>query len=126
MSRVYHVVSINEQSGRKVYMTGDPVTHNEGCAIMSKISNVRGRRVQLEETEPGMKIAAYVNVYDYGTGELIERGNVSETLAAASAEDETGAVFAWKDGAIWQYVAPCDVDRYRANLNREVRTVYFD
>lgn len=126
MSRVYHVVSINEQSGRKVYMTGDPVTHKEGCTIMSKISNVKGRRVQLEETEPSLKIAGFVNVYDHASGELIERGNVSETLAAASAEDETGAVYAWKDGAVWQYVSPCDVDHYRANLNREVHLVYFD
>ena len=67
-----------------------------------------------------------VNVYDHTFRELIERGNVTESLAAASSEDPTGAVYAWKDGDVWQYVSPCDVDHYRANLNREVRAVYFD
>lgn len=67
-----------------------------------------------------------MKLYDYVTNAMIEDGYVSEALAAASGEDPTGAVYAWKDGDVWQYVSPCDVDHYRANLKREVRAVYFD
>ena len=45
---LFHVVAINERTGAKVYMTGAPVTHAEGCTILRKISTYPGRRVQLE------------------------------------------------------------------------------
>ena len=49
MQRQYHVVVINEKTGKKVYMTSSPVTHSEGCTILSKLSKYEWRRNQLEE-----------------------------------------------------------------------------
>lgn len=49
MQRQYHVVVINENTGAKVYMTASPVTHSEGCAILSKLTKYEWRRNQLEE-----------------------------------------------------------------------------
>lgn len=31
MQRLFHVVVINEKTGKKVYMTQTPVTHSEAC-----------------------------------------------------------------------------------------------
>lgn len=69
-----------------------------------------------------------MNINDYSTDTVIEaNARVSETLAAATAEDETGAVAAWRDAdGVWKYVAQADVEHYRANMGREVRTVYLD
>lgn len=47
--RMYHVVVINSRTGSKVYMTATPVTHREGCAILSKLTRYPWRREQLEE-----------------------------------------------------------------------------
>lgn len=47
--RRYHVIVINERTGKKVYMTATPVTHAEGCTILSKITDYKWRRKQLEE-----------------------------------------------------------------------------
>lgn len=49
--RLYHVVAINEQTGRVAYMTARPCTHTEGCTIMSKIAGHKWRRLQLEEVQ---------------------------------------------------------------------------
>lgn len=49
MQRQYHVVVINEKTGNKVYMTKMPVTHAEGCTILSKLTKYEWRRNQLEE-----------------------------------------------------------------------------
>lgn len=49
MQRIYHVVVINEKTGKKVYMTKDPVSHSEGCTILSKLTKYQWRRNQLEE-----------------------------------------------------------------------------
>lgn len=49
MQRQYHVVVINEKTGKKVYMTSSPVTHSEGCTILSKLTKYEWRRNQLEE-----------------------------------------------------------------------------
>ena len=48
-TRMYHVIVINERTGRKVYMTATPVTHKEGCTILSKLTRYPWRREQLEE-----------------------------------------------------------------------------
>lgn len=50
MKRKYHVVVINERTGAKTYMTGTPVTQDEGCTILSKLTKYPWRREQLEET----------------------------------------------------------------------------
>lgn len=47
--RMYHVIVINEKTNNKVYMTVTPVTHKEGCTILSKITDYPWRRKQLEE-----------------------------------------------------------------------------
>lgn len=47
-ARLFHVVAINEHTGRKVYMTSTPCSHTEACTILRKISPYRTVRVQLE------------------------------------------------------------------------------
>jgi hypothetical protein len=50
--RLYHVVIIVERTGRKIYMTETPVSHEEGCRMLSKITPYTWRRKQLEEVLP--------------------------------------------------------------------------
>lgn len=52
MTRLYNVIVINEKTGRKVRMNAAPVTHSEGCTWLSKISDLKWRRKQLEEIAP--------------------------------------------------------------------------
>ena len=47
--RVYHVVVVNEKTGLEVVMTESPVSHKEGCAILSKMTIYPFRRNQLRE-----------------------------------------------------------------------------
>lgn len=47
--RLYHVVAINEKSGRKHYLTLQPETHHIACVIKSKFNDYPSRRIQLEE-----------------------------------------------------------------------------
>jgi hypothetical protein len=47
--RMYHVVAINEKSGKKVVVTGYPMTHQECCILLSKLTPHPARRLQLEE-----------------------------------------------------------------------------
>lgn len=47
--RMYHVVVIVERTGHKERMTAFPVTHAEGCTILSKLTHYSWRREQLEE-----------------------------------------------------------------------------
>jgi hypothetical protein len=49
MERMYNVVVINEKTGQKVIMTAYPCTHEEGCTILSKLTDYPWRRKQLEE-----------------------------------------------------------------------------
>lgn len=48
MSRCYHVVVINERTGKKVRMSASPVTHAEGVTWLSKLTKYKWRRNQLE------------------------------------------------------------------------------
>jgi hypothetical protein len=56
--RLYHVVAINDRTGRKDYCTATPVTHHEACTIRSKFfPRPKGAypahvRIQLEEVSP--------------------------------------------------------------------------
>lgn len=47
--RLYHVVAVNNKTRNKVYMTSSPVTHKQGCTILSKMTKYPWRREQLEE-----------------------------------------------------------------------------
>lgn len=47
--RLYHLVSINEKTGNKVYLTGYPMSHKECCTMKSKFTYHSFRRIQLEE-----------------------------------------------------------------------------
>jgi len=47
--RAYHVIVINERTGKKTQMTATPVTHGEGCTLLSKLTDYSWRRKQLEE-----------------------------------------------------------------------------
>ena len=47
--RKYHVVVINRKTGQKVVMTSEPVTHDEGCVLLSKLTKYPWRFETLEE-----------------------------------------------------------------------------
>jgi|GEM_PF-2834020 len=47
--RQYHVIVINERTGEKTRMTRTPVTHKEGCVLLSKLTDYAWRRKCLEE-----------------------------------------------------------------------------
>jgi len=47
--RLYHIIAINERSGKKVYCTSEPMPHKEACIVLSKFSYHPARRLQLEE-----------------------------------------------------------------------------
>lgn len=49
MSRLYHVVVINRKTGKRVQMTGEPVTHSEGCVLLSKLTRYSWRIETLEQ-----------------------------------------------------------------------------
>lgn len=51
MERLYHVVVINERTGAKAYFSTSPVTHDEGCTWLKKITSYPWRRKQLEEVQ---------------------------------------------------------------------------
>ena len=46
---LYHLVAINERTGRKTYLTDEPVTHAQACTWKSKFTYHPARRIQLEE-----------------------------------------------------------------------------
>jgi hypothetical protein len=48
--RMYHIIALNERTGRKYYLTGYPMNHHDCCVMKSKQSNrVKHVRIQLEE-----------------------------------------------------------------------------
>lgn len=47
--RMYHVIVKNIKTGVKVYMTAYPVTHAEGCTLLSKLTKYKWRQEMLEE-----------------------------------------------------------------------------
>lgn len=47
--RLYHVIVVNDRTGAKVYMTERPVTHIQGCTLLSKLTKYSWRRNMLEE-----------------------------------------------------------------------------
>lgn len=49
MERMYNVVVINEKTGVKTRMNDTPVNHSQGCAWLSKLTDYKWRRKQLDE-----------------------------------------------------------------------------
>ena len=47
--RLYNIIQINEKTGEKFTFPGYPVTHKEGCTMLSKFTKHSWRRLQLEE-----------------------------------------------------------------------------
>lgn len=47
--RKFNVMVKNEETGKVVQMNDSPVSHSEGCAMLSKISNHSWRRKYLQE-----------------------------------------------------------------------------
>lgn len=47
--RKFDVMVKNEETGKVVKMNASPVSHSEGCAMLSKISNHSWRRKYLKE-----------------------------------------------------------------------------
>lgn len=48
-SNLYHVIVIRKDNGNKTYITKSPVTHTQGCTILSKMTKHSFRFEQLEE-----------------------------------------------------------------------------
>nr|WP_256836304.1 hypothetical protein [Pseudomonas oleovorans] len=51
--RRYHVTVVRDSTGEKTYMTRTPVTHSEGCVLLSKLTDYPWRRKLLEEVANG-------------------------------------------------------------------------
>ena len=51
--RRYHVNVVRDSTGEKTYMTRTPVTHHEGCVLLSKLTDYPWRRKLLEEVTNG-------------------------------------------------------------------------
>ena len=49
MTRLYHVIAVNESSGKITVCTATPVSHKDGCTILGKFSPHPARRMQLSE-----------------------------------------------------------------------------
>jgi hypothetical protein len=49
--RLYHVEVMNERTGLRVRLSASPVTHSEGCAWLSKVTNYSWRRKYLVEVK---------------------------------------------------------------------------
>jgi hypothetical protein len=47
--RMYHVVAINEKTGRRELCTSYPATHSEACTMVSKFTAHKNVRIQLQE-----------------------------------------------------------------------------
>ena len=47
--RKFNVLVKNEETGRVVKMNATPVSHSEGCTMLSKITNYPWRRKYLQE-----------------------------------------------------------------------------
>lgn len=51
LTRTYHVIVKNERTGSKTRMTLTPVTHHEGCVILSKLRPHQDTRALLVQTK---------------------------------------------------------------------------
>jgi hypothetical protein len=51
MTRLYHIVAVNERSGAKTYLTRYPMLHSESVTMLRRFSSHPARRVQLEEVQ---------------------------------------------------------------------------
>lgn len=49
MERLYHLVSINEKTGSKTYLTAYPDTHAHCVTMKGRFTAYPWRRIQLEE-----------------------------------------------------------------------------
>lgn len=47
--RKFNVMVKNEETGKEVQMNTTPVSHSEGCTLLSKIANYPWRRKYLKE-----------------------------------------------------------------------------
>ena len=53
LPRLFHVIVIVARTGEVIRMTSAPVTHAEGCTILSKLSKYPWRAETLQEIEYG-------------------------------------------------------------------------
>lgn len=47
--RLYHVVAINERSGRREVCTSSPLPHDKACVILGNLTRHPTTRLQLEQ-----------------------------------------------------------------------------
>ena len=47
--KLYHVIVIVNKTGKRIQMTATPVTHKEGCTLLSKLTKYSWRTEMLEE-----------------------------------------------------------------------------
>jgi hypothetical protein len=104
--RTYHVVAMNDATGNKEYLTCTPVTHDEGCTMMRKMTPHRNVRIYLEEAQiadprPGFY---YVSAIDGNRKALVSGpyethqqalDKVREVRAAAEKVDPRSFWYAW-------------------------------
>lgn len=51
MYRIFNVMVQNLETGKVVQMNAAPVSHSEGCTLLSKIANHSWRRKYLQEVQ---------------------------------------------------------------------------
>ena len=47
--KMFHVIVIVNKTGKRTQMTATPVTHKEGCTLLSKLTKYSWRTEMLEE-----------------------------------------------------------------------------
>jgi hypothetical protein len=50
-NRLYHLVAINERSGREFQVTAVPLQHSNACTLMGKFTVHAARRLELKEAQ---------------------------------------------------------------------------
>lgn len=50
--RLYHLVCVNEKTGAKVFLSAYPMNHESACIMLSKNTQHKGTRKQLQGVSP--------------------------------------------------------------------------
>jgi hypothetical protein len=89
--KLYHVVVKSIKTGKKTYMTVDPVSHKEGCTILSKLTKHAERLEQLEAVLTNKENAASTKTKPLVPGIIIQsRENIgTENADSVSAVTKT-------------------------------------
>ena len=90
--RMYHVIVINERTGRREYMTSEPVTHAEGVVILGKLRPHKDTRAMLEEAMVANPRKKRLTVGDLPSkNRVLGPGERSKVLACPGCGEEFSA-----------------------------------